>query len=73
MIITAFDLLYPITGLVSGDIAKEQGSGRYKGENKYWYNIKRHTIPFWWDIQKLTYLGEDHTVFGIFDNTNYTR
>lgn len=79
---TIEDLLYPITGLMPGllsgdgwlpDVFKEQGSGRYKGENKYWYNIRRHTIPFWWDIQKLKYLDEDHTVFGIFDNTNYTR
>ena len=70
---TLWDAAYPVIGAVSGDFLKEQGSGRHAGENKYWYNIRRHTLPFWWDVEKLKYLGEDNSVFGVFDLNNYTR
>lgn len=57
-------ILYPIYGI--GDIGKEVKRGRHKGENKYWYNIKKKTIPFWKDIDQITNFEEEDDVFQVF-------
>lgn len=48
--------LYPIyLGIKRGDINKEVERGRHKGENLYWYRIKKYTVPWWKDYEQIKY------------------
>lgn len=52
-------LTYPITGV--SDITKEYKRGRFKGENRYWHNIKYNMFP---PIKQIDYFlnpDEDRT------------
>ena len=68
---TVNGLLYPIYGL--GDIDETITRGPHKGENKYWRNFKKYTVPFYNQIDQLSRMDEDETVFNIFDNSNKYR
>lgn len=67
---TVNGLLYPFLGLQ--DLDKTVQRGRYKGWNKYWKNTLFYTVPFWKNIDQLEHLGDEDTLFYIFDNSrNY--
>jgi hypothetical protein len=68
---TVNGLLYPIYGL--GDIDDTIKSGPYKGWNKYGRNILKYTIPFYGQIDQLSRMDEDESVFSIFDSSNMNR
>ena len=63
--------LYPIFGLP--DINDTIKSGPYKGWNKYGRNFLKYTVPFYNQIDKILKLGEDESIFSIFDNSNKYR
>jgi hypothetical protein len=65
---TVNGLLYPIYGL--GDIDETITRGPHKGENKYCRNFKKYTVPFYNQIDQLSRMDEDETVFNIFDSSN---
>lgn len=60
-------LMYPFIGLP--DINKKVKSGRYKGWNKYGRNIIKYWVPFYNQIDQLEHMGEDESVFAVFENT----
>ena len=60
-------LMYPFIGLP--DINKKVKSGRYKGWNKYGRNIIKYWVPFYNQIDQLEHMGEDESVFTVFENT----
>ena len=60
-------LLYPIMGLA--DIDDTIKSGRFKGQNKYWRNVKKYTIPFYGQVDQLLHIGTEDYAFQVFDNT----
>lgn len=47
------------------NLAMEIESGKYKGENKYWHDVKKN-VPFVGQIRKQVML--DQGMFSIFDN-----
>ena len=56
-------MTYPFTGLVMGDSSKKVQRGRHKGENKYWYNMKKYVIPFYAQLEQLWYFSEENSAF----------
>jgi len=58
-------LLYPIRGLLNGDITKEIQRGPYKGWNKYLRNVYKYTIPFVYKIDNT--IRMDENLFTIFE------
>lgn len=61
-------LMYPFVGLP--DIDKTIKSGRYKGWNKYGRNMLKYWVPFYNQIDQLQHMGEDESVFAVFDQNN---
>lgn len=60
-------LMYVFYGLFNGDLFKEIQSGDHKGENKYIRNLIKYDMPFFKDWEQMQRLGDDDTVFRIFD------
>ena len=58
---TVVGTLYPILGIA--DLFDEVKSGRHKGENKYWWKIKRYTLPYYYQLEQLYYMSEDEGLF----------
>lgn len=65
---TVDGLLYPITGLVNGDVFETIERGRYEGWNKYGRNIMWYTIPFYKQVDQLVHMDEEDALFNIFEN-----
>lgn len=61
-------LMYLFVGLP--DIDKTIKSGRYKGWNKYGRNMLKYWVPFYNQIDQLQHMGEDESVFAVFDQNN---
>lgn len=61
-------LMYPVVGL--GDLDDTIKSGRYKGWNKYGRNMLKYWTPFYNQIDQLQNMGEDESVFAVFDQNN---
>lgn len=61
-------LMYPFVGLP--DINKTIKSGRYKGWNKYGRNMLKYWVPFYNQIDQLQHMGEDESIFAVFDQNN---
>lgn len=59
-------LMYPFVGLP--DINKTVKSGRYRGWNKYGRNLMKYDLPFYNHIDQLQHMGEDESVFAVFEN-----
>lgn len=59
-------LMYPFVGLT--DIDKTIKSGRYRGWNKYERNMLKYWMPFYNQIDQLQHMGEDESVFAVFEN-----
>lgn len=64
-------LLYPVMGL--DDIDDTIKKGKHKGENKYWRNIKKYTVPFYGQIEQIQNFDEDNAVFQIFEKSNMQK
>lgn len=62
---TVNSLLYPFVCI--DDIGETIKSGPHKGENKYWRNIKKYTVPFYGQLEQIYNMGEDESVFNIFN------
>ena len=60
-------LMYPFVGLP--DLDKQVKSGRYRGWNKYERNMVKYWVPFYNQIDQLEHMGEDESVFTVFENT----
>lgn len=61
-------ILYPIYGLP--DIMDTIKSGPHEGENKYFRNLQKYTLPFYGQIEQMMDLGEDEGIFAIFNRRN---
>lgn len=59
-------LMYPFVGL--SDIDDAIKSGRYKGWNKYGRNMVKYWVPFYNQIDQLEHMGEDESVFQVFEH-----
>lgn len=59
-------LMYPVVGLP--DLNDTIKSGRYKGWNKYGRNMLKYWVPFYNQIDQLEHMGEDESVFAVFNN-----
>ena len=70
---TLNSMLYCFYGITNGDFLEEVKSGKHKGENRYWRNIKKTTLPFFKDWEQLQEMGEDESIFQIFKDTPYNR
>jgi hypothetical protein len=63
---TLDDTLYPITGILNGDIFTEyekSGNGYKKGDNMYLTKLPRKFIPFYKQIEETIQFGEENEVF----------
>lgn len=63
---TLDDTLYPITGILNGDVFKKyekSGNGYEKGDNMYLTKLPRKTIPFYKQIEETVQFGEENEVF----------
>lgn len=58
--------LYLINGLENGDFLETMKSGKGKGQNKYWYNVKKRVLPFYHQIDQLLDLEDEDSMFTIF-------
>lgn len=70
---TLNSILYGVYGLTNGDLWTDLKSGRHKGENKYWTNVKRHVLPFFKNIEQIEHLDEDSGMFTVFNDTPTTH
>lgn len=68
---TLNSLTYILTGL--DDIGKEIKSGPHRGENLYWRNVKKYTLPFYKDFEQMQKLSEDEALFNIGQNNNLSN
>lgn len=51
-------MLYPFFGIP--DLwADPIQRGHYEGWNRYFYKVMRYTVPYWYQIEQMRYLGED--------------
>jgi hypothetical protein len=66
-------MLYPVIGLMSGDLTKTINSGRYKGWNAYVRNVYKYSIPFGYQIDQTINMDADEGIFQIFDSSNYYK
>ena len=69
---TVTGLLYPIIGLYNGDYNERIQRGEHQGQRKYWRKVEKYSIPFYSQIDQLSNLGEDASVFNVF-NGQITR
>lgn len=63
---TLDDTLYPITGILNGDVFSEyekSGNGYEKGDNMYLTKLPRKIIPFYKQIEETAQFGEENEVF----------
>lgn len=60
---TVAGLLYPFAGLVKGDEFNVMKSGAHKGENRYWYYLKKKSFPFVNHIMQLNNMDTDDGIF----------
>ncbi len=73
---TLNSLFYIVIGLGNGDLIGEDNkikSGPHKGENRYWRNVKKYSLPFFKDFERLQNLGNDEALFKVFDYTPSSR
>ena len=63
--------LYPFFGLK--DIGETIKTGKHKGENKYIRNITKYLIPFYGQIEQLNEMGEDNSIFQVFEKNNLQK
>lgn len=69
---TLNSLLYSFYGLYNGDLYGPNSkikSGKHKGENRYWRNMKKYNLPFFKDWEQLQALDEDEAIFQVFKQT----
>ncbi len=66
---TLNSLLYIGYGATNGDLSTTIKSGKHKGENKYWRNMKKYNLPFFKDIEQMQNMAEDESIFKVFENT----
>jgi len=66
---TANSLLYTIYGITNGDINTQIKSGKHKGENKYWRNMKKYNAPFFKDWEQMQNLADNESIFQVFQNS----
>lgn len=59
-------LMYPVAGLP--DLNEKIESGRYKDWNKYGRNMLKYWVPFYNQIDQLQNMGEDESIYAIFEN-----
>lgn len=65
---TVNSTMYIFTGLP--DLNEQIKSGRYKGWNKYGRNMLKYWMPFYNQIDQLQNMGEDESIFAVFDQNN---
>ena len=63
--------LYPFIGI--NDINEKIKSGKHKGENKYWRNVAKYTVPFYGQIEQLNEMDTDNGVFQVFEKNNLQK
>lgn len=64
---TMNSLLYTFYGLTNGDLLTDIKSGEHKGENKYWRNMVKYNLPFFKDWEQMQKMGEDDSIFQVFE------
>ena len=64
---TMTGLLYVFFGLMNGDITETIKSGVNKGDNKYFRNILRYTLPVFKDIEQMQNMDTDDSIFQVFN------
>ena len=64
---TMTGLLYVFFGLTNGDITETIKSGVNKGDNKYFRNILRYTLPVFKDIEQMQNMDTDNSIFQVFN------
>ena len=74
---TLNSLLYTFAyGPFNGDLVGKNSvikSGKHKGENRYWRNVKKYTLPFIKDLERMQTLDEDDNIFSVFKSTPSNR
>ena len=70
---TMNSLLYSFYGVTNGDIVTDIKSGKHKGENKYWRNMKKYNLPFFKDWEQMQNMAEDESIFQVFKDTPSNR
>lgn len=70
---TMNSLLYTFAyGPFNGDLIGENSvikSGPHKGENRYWRNVMKYSLPFFKDWEQMQKLSEDDAIFQVFKDT----
>lgn len=68
---TINSFLYPI--LDWDDIFDTIKTGPHAGENKYWRNVKKYTVPFYNHIEQIQNMDEDDGIFAIFNKNSMQK
>ena len=76
-LVSVTGLIYPITGIVKGDLISRDDfgditwtkieSGRYTGWNKYLRNLLWYTVPFYKQIDQLTHITEEDSLYQAYE------
>lgn len=56
-------LLYLAFGLLKGDVTDTIKTGKHKGENRYWRNVKKYVLPAYKDYEQMKNLATDDAIF----------
>ena len=64
-------MLYPFYGI--GDLDETRKSGKHKGENRYWRNIKKYFVPFYGQIEQLINMDTDMGVFNALNKNSMQK
>ena len=70
---TMNSMLYAFYGITNGDIVDQIKTGKHKGENRYWRNLKKNALPFFKDWEQLQEMSEDESIFQVFKDTPSNR
>ena len=46
-----------------GDLNETIQTGKHKGENKYWRNVKKYVLPFYKDYEQMQEMGTSDAIF----------
>lgn len=65
---TLNNIFYVLTGI--DDITTTIKNGKHAGENLYWRNVKKYSLPFYKDFEQLQSMDEDNNIFKVLDATN---
>ena len=66
---TLNSFMYTFYGLYNGDLLDQIKTGKHKGENRYWRNMKKYNLPVFKDLERWQNMNTDDTIFQVFKDS----